>query len=352
MLASKRLWLGTAVTVVFLALLLVRVDLGEMRSALADANYAYLIPAIGVYFVSLYFRAFRWRFLLRPFARLRTARLYPVVLVGYTANNLLPMRLGEIARSYYLAQRERVRGSTALATIITERVFDGIFLLFLLAVTAVFLPVSGLFDRVSDNVNLPAWAISASVIAPFVGVLAVMISMAVRPAAFERLALRISERLPERWGGRVYALVERFIAGFEDLHRPRRLATIVVLTAPVWAAEGVMYYLVALGFGLQDELPSMLTLVGAIAVITSVSNLATSLPSSQGAVGPFEFFTVLSLEFVGVDTGVAAAYAIVLHLALLLPVIAVGLVHLATRSVSLRQLTSSPSDPTDGEEIT
>ena len=53
-----------------------------------------------------------------------------MVAVGYMANNLLPVRLGELVRSYYLARREPVRASTALATIIVERVFDGLVLLF------------------------------------------------------------------------------------------------------------------------------------------------------------------------------------------------------------------------------
>ena len=56
-------------------------------------------------------------------------RLYPVVIIGYMSNNLLPARLGELVRSYYLAQREGVSGSSALATIAVERVYDGVTLL-------------------------------------------------------------------------------------------------------------------------------------------------------------------------------------------------------------------------------
>ena len=55
--------------------------------------------------------------------------------------------------------------------------------------------------------------------------------------------------------------------------------------------------------------------------------------------GPFEFFAALSLAFLGVSTGLAFAYAVVLHLALLVPVIATGFLHLALRSISLSDLT-------------
>jgi uncharacterized membrane protein YbhN (UPF0104 family) len=90
-------------------------------------------------------------------------------------------------------------------------------------------------------------------------------------------------------------------------------------------------------------------MIVAMLVVTSVSNLATSIPSSQGSVGPFEFFAVLSLAFLGVSPGLAFAYAVVLHVALLVPVIITGFLHLALRNVSLtditrRRLTDAPED--------
>ena len=338
MLTSRRLWLGTAVTAGFLALLIFRSDFTEMRSALADANYLYLIPAIAVYFVSLYARTFRWRFLLRPFVQTQTNRLYPVVLVGYMANNLLPVRLGEFARSYYLSTREPIRGSTALATIIIERVFDGLTLLFFLAVATLFLPVPGLADQVRETVPLPLGVVAVIVITPFVGLLALMVLAAVYSPVFLGLARRLTKWLPERVGERAFGLITWFIAGFEGLQRPHRLLVVFLLTLPIWTVEGAVYYLVALAFNLQSEFDNVGIMIAAMLVVTSVSNLAASIPSSQGSVGPFEVFGREALVALGVSSGVASAYAVVLHLTLLLPVIVAGLAHLAYRSVSLREL--------------
>ena len=80
-------------------------------------------------------------------------------------------------------------------------------------------------------------------------------------------------------------------------------------------------------------------MVAVVLLLTAISNLATSIPSSQGSVGPFEFFAALALVFTGVNSGVASAYAVVLHLALLLPVIATGLLHLAMVGLTLGDLT-------------
>ncbi len=349
MLTNRRFWFGLAVTAVFLALLLARVDFSGLAEALTGANYAFLVPAVAVYFGSLYFRALRWRYLLRPFAQTTAARLFPVVIVGYMANNLLPMRIGELVRSYYLSLREPVRGATGLATVIVERVFDGLTLLFFLVAGALFLPLSGLTERVSEAVRLPEWAIAAGVLAPFLGVLVLMVLAAMRPGLFLLLTGWVARRLPPRFRGAAQGLAERFILGFEGLHRPERLAAVFLLSLPVWLAEGLTCYIVALGFNLDDQLGGPWMLATAALVVVSVANLGISIPSSQGSVGPFEFFAALSLVFLGASSGAASAYAIVLHLALLLPVIAAGLIHLAARSIPLSQLTGGRTGSAAGE---
>lgn len=338
MLANRRFWLGAGVTAAFLVLLFVQFDVKEMLSALADANYVYLVPGIAIYFVSLYFRALRWRTLLRPFVTAAASRLYPVVLVGYMANNLLPVRLGELARSYFLSTREPVRASTAFATIVVERVFDGITLLLLLALAAAFLPVGGLAGRIATDVSLPVWGIAGVFTLPFVVAVLAFAALARRPGPVLRLLARLAARLPARSAERAYALAERFIDGFVGLDRPGRIATVVVLSLPIWLTEATMYYIIGLGFGLDEALGGQGRMAAAMLAVTAASNIATALPSSQGSVGPFEYFAALSLAFLGVERGAASAYAVVLHIALLVPVIAAGLMYLTTRSLGLGQI--------------
>jgi len=338
-LANRRFWIGAAVTAAFLLLLFWQIDVGEMLSALGQANYVYIVPGVLIYFVSLYFRAFRWRFLLGSFAELRTWRLYPVVLVGYMANNLVPMRLGEVARSYFLSTREPVRGSTALATIIVERVFDGLALLSLLALAGLALPIGDLIARTSDAVRLVPGVVVAVFVLPFIVALALMALAALYPDRMREFMALFVRRLPARFQERVMALLERFLIGFAGLHRPRRLATALLLSLPIWLAEAAMYFVIGIGFGLYDAFDGFMHAAAAILMVTALSNLATSLPSSQGSVGPFEFFASITLVGLGVDGGTASAYAVVLHAALLLPPVVAGLAYLASRSVSLGQLT-------------
>ncbi|MCE2469978.1 MAG: flippase-like domain-containing protein [Dehalococcoidia bacterium] len=338
--ATPRFWLGVAVTAAFVGLLLLRIDYGEMVDALARANYAWLIPAVIVYFFSFAMRSIRWRFLLRPFhPQVRATRLFPVILIGYMANNLLPMRLGELVRGYFLSTREPVRGSTAFATIVAERAFDGFTLLLLLAAAAAYISVDDLLAFASGALGLPKALIAVGVVIPYALAIAFIVLVSMAPDSAKRLARSVVKLLPARVSGRAYDQLERFINGFEGLHRPTRLLALLLLSLPVWFAELAVYYIVALGFGLQDHFDSLAAMFAALALMAAMSNLATALPSSQGAVGPFEFFAVLSLEALGVGVGLATAYAVVLHLAVLLPPIAVGLGYLAVRGIAFGQLT-------------
>ena len=128
---SYRFWLAIGISALFLGIFLSRLDIGETWEILGEANYFALVPAILVYFGSVFFRTFRWQYLLAPVKGLSVRRLYPVVVVGYMANNILPVRLGEVVRAYYVGEREKVSKVAALATIAVERVFDGLTLLFL-----------------------------------------------------------------------------------------------------------------------------------------------------------------------------------------------------------------------------
>lgn len=335
---DRRFWLGLGVTFAFLAALLWRVDFREMGSSLLAANYSFIGPGIVVYFGALYFRALRWRSILRPVRIIPTRRLYPVLLVGYMANNLLPMRIGEIVRGYYLARRESVTGSTALATIVAERIFDGVTLLLFLALATLIFPGAGLAQHVSRAVHLPEIAVVMALVLPFIVALIAMMGTAFRPAGARRLVSFLTRPLPIKLERLADSLTGRFIEGFQGLHNPRRLTIIFMLSLPVWLVEGTMYYLIALGFNLDAQFDSIWHMMAAVLMVTAMANLATSLPSSQGSIGPFEFFTVLTLGSVGVNAALGTAYAVVLHATLLLPVIAFGLLHLAINSINIGHL--------------
>ncbi|MQF69695.1 flippase-like domain-containing protein, partial [SAR202 cluster bacterium AD-804-J14_MRT_500m] len=153
-----RFWLGFIVSAGFIGLFLATVDLNKMGHALANARYQYVAVAVALYFSAVFFRTLRWKYLLEPMGLVGVARLFPVVTVGYMANNILPARLGEVVRAYYLTRREGIPASAGLATIIVERVYDGLTLIFLAAVSAPVIILAGLVDGSKTSVQV-SWGI-------------------------------------------------------------------------------------------------------------------------------------------------------------------------------------------------
>ena len=334
MLTSKKLWLGVLVSAVFLVLFLYGIDFPDTGAALKSANYSYVIPAVAVYFASLVFRALRWQYILRHLRSIPLGRLYAVTVVGYMANNVLPLRLGEVAKAYYLGQREKVSATSAFATVGIERIYDVVTLIFVLLVIWPFLPLGELFKNDSGDLLWTRVAFGVLGVAVFFGAIVTFVAVAIRPELGRRLTDVIVFFVPGRCKGLVRNLAELFIGGLESLNSPRKLLGIFVLSIPVWIMESLMYYLITLSFDL--DVPYSLALVA-----TATSNLVGAIPAAPGNVGTFEWATKITLVSFGHNEEVSVAYAATLHLTLWLPVVIAGLIYIWTQHRSLMELTRS-----------
>src|SRR5512143_528880 len=122
-------WVGLLISVVFIWLALRGLRLEEFWDAVKQANYLWLLPGIGVYFIGVWVRAWRWHYLLGPIKKIPTRTMFPITTIGYMGNNIYPARAGEVLRAVILKRHEGVPVSASLATIIVERIFDGVVML-------------------------------------------------------------------------------------------------------------------------------------------------------------------------------------------------------------------------------
>ena len=322
-------------------LLLYQVDLGELKDALRDANYLLLAPSIAIYFVAVWFRAARWRYLLAPMGAFQVRRLYPVVVIGYMANNLLPVRMGEVVRSYYLARQEKVNASSALATIAVERVYDGITLLAFAALAAPWLLLLGEFDGAADVSRTTGILLLAATVAAF----AVLLAFFTLLGSSSSFANRIEgwlDMVPSGLRPKVKGLFRTFVAGLAVLNSPSKHLGLFIYSLPVWLLECSMYFMLAYSFGIDEHFDSVGVLLLVVLLLTATSNLATSVPSAIGGIGPFEIVAQQTLMALGVGASLAGAYGGFVHLvALWLPVNLVGLALLWKNNLSLRELSAA-----------
>ncbi len=317
MLKNWRFWLGMAISLVFLWLALRGQDLAQVRRALTEADYRAVLPALVLYFAGVWVRALRWRHLLAPVRRLTARALYLVVVIGYMANDILPLRLGEFVRAYVLREQAGVRKSASLATIAVERIFDGLTMLGFLLLASLFIP----FDAQLRRVAAVATAIFAVLL------LALVVIVASGPVRARLLAL-LARLLPAPLAARLAGMVESFVGGLQVLRSWGDLAAVAALSVLAWLCEGAMYLVIARGF----DLP--LGVAGAL-LTTAVANLATLIPASPGYYGTFEAGVQLVLTgALGIAREQALSYAIVVHAALYFPVTLWGLYYWSRASLS------------------
>ena len=267
---KRRAAIGLAVSLLFIALLLWRVDFAELGDAFAEARPAWLVLAFGVYLVALWARGARWRLALRGVADVSTNDATALVVIGYAANNVLPMRAGELVRVQLLHDRHDADRARALGTIVLERVLDGLVLALFLAAVIALAGGSGALR-----------ALAAAAGAGFAALALGLMLLGPRLARDEALAARLLAPAPRRLRDLAAPRLARLIEGLTAVRGARAWAAILAVTAASWALEAAMYWLVGIGMGLRLDAPLYLAVCGA-------ANLAIAVPWTSGGIGPFE----------------------------------------------------------------
>src|SRR5579863_9989320 len=121
MLNKKLVWFGFAFMAAMFFLLLRNIDWKDLWSAFAQFRAIWIIPSLAVYLLGYIIRGFRWEVLLSPIKKCNFQSLFPTLVIGFMANNLLPARAGEFVRAYLNGTKEKISRSASLATILLER---------------------------------------------------------------------------------------------------------------------------------------------------------------------------------------------------------------------------------------
>jgi len=325
-----QLWLGLAISVVFLALAARNLHWHEVAQALRQADYPWLIPGVGVYLVGVLVRSWRRHYLLRPIKDVPSTKLFPVMAIGYFGNNVFPIRAGELLRIYLLKLFFAIPMSAGLATILVERAFDG---LVMLGFVFLNLPrLSNLSTNPQVSATLRALAVGGAVV--FLGATLVLIILAIFPERSAALAqVGIDRVLPGRMRPRARQLFDQFLVGLGALRSPFDVLMILGTSILIWLLETLKYWFVMHAFPFQVSFFVLMLMNGIV-------NLATTLPSAPGYLGTFDAPGIAVLEGSGVSAGLAAGYTFVLHAALWLPITLLGGYYLLRTGLSLRTIQS------------
>ncbi|MEW5766526.1 MAG: lysylphosphatidylglycerol synthase transmembrane domain-containing protein [bacterium] len=320
---NYKFWVSILLSIFFLWLAVRGVDLDEMIEAIAKVSWVYIIP-IGVVSLSTFIlRAFRWRYLLSYEKHIRLHSLFSYTIIGFMANNVFPLRIGELVRAYIIGKKEEISKIRSLATIIMERIFDGLSLLFFLTLVLLYHP------------GFPDWVKEMGLMLAPVFFLAFggLIVLEWHQDWFLKFTHWLTGHISPKLSSRVVGSLQSFIHGLAILRRIDHLLITFFLSLALWVVYAGMFYLALQAFHIHH-----LPLYASLFVLT-VTAFGVMLPSSPGFIGPFQYFCAKALLLMGLkDKSLALSYAFFLHAIQYVLITLVGLGYLWKENLSFSDL--------------
>ena len=293
---ARALVIGVLVSLLALYLAFKDVNVPALIGSIASADPAWVLVVLLAYMVHYWLKALRWRDLLEPVYRARTGEAFPVMMIGFFANNFLPAHLGEFVRMYVGSRLFRVSNTGVLATIVLERVFDFsvVALMFGLAL------IGG--GSISGHIVYAGYALIAITVSAFIILYLIL--------RFEKHAFRLAGYLlrpfPAALRDRITQMLRLVLSAMQSMKSARVVIRIVVLSLLQWLLVGLAIYGALRSVGVEIS--------AAAATITLASTvLAVTLPAAPGFFGTIQLAFLLALAPYGVSETDALAGSVVFH---------------------------------------
>lgn len=294
-------WAGILLSASFLYFCFRSLDGADLKKVFFLPHPWWLLAVVALNFVLMGQRALLWGTLLKPLGRLPFWGLFDVLHIGYMANNLLPLKVGEFFRASFVAKKWSLPYARVLTTVGLERLFPGFTLILLLFLTTL-------------ELKIPSWILTGAYVlgAVLLGVLAMLVLVWVRKPDLAKW----EKRHPA-----IYRTVEFFHhigEASQPLRSPTSFLWMTFLALVGWAIQVGMLHLVEMAFGVE------VSWVGSLFVLVAI-NFAISLPSAPGNLGTFELAAVLAYTWLGLDKATALGIGFYFHFLQVIPVTLVGL---------------------------
>ncbi len=317
---KRKLLLGVAVSALFLYLSMRGIDWGSFRTAIVQARYEFLLPAIVCTMLGHFSRSVRWKFMMSPIKDCRVGPLWSATAIAFMVNNLLPARLGEFVRAIAIGRTERVSKSASFATIVYERVVDVFALIILIWYCSV-------------RISAPGWlGRSTEILIVFNVALFVLLFAMVRwRRRFRALLARAVRALPTATQRRVHTSADAFIDGLGVVTKPHAALPITLLSVAVWGFAVLGVYFCVLAMNLT------LPFLASVFLIVLVS-LGSMIPSAPAFVGTIQYACVLGLGLYDAERGQALAFSTVYHATQFFPITLTGLYYAWRSHLRLSEL--------------
>ncbi len=327
--------LGFLLAAVFLYVAFRGVSLRELWQSLQGLRYEWIGVFIVVSLLSHIVRAIRWRYFLAPIKiGISYRNLFAAVMVGYMINNILP-RVGELVRPYALGRLENISKSSALGTVVLERIVDmGSFFAMICVVLLLYPSTLSVFGTAIASLR-PLFLLG------LVAVIGLFFWLFLKSESLFRLIRHLKPFLPKKIAGRADAVIESFLTGFRSSQAWGSFGMIGFLSVAIWLLYGLGLLVV---FYAYDNLASLNLGLGEAMILLTVTSFAFILPA-PGAFGTYHsFLMVAMIKLYSVDEVTALSYSLVTHEIGYILVMALGLYYFIRDHVTVSEIEAEATE--------
>jgi glycosyltransferase 2 family protein len=322
---TPRFWLGILISAGFLFLAFRKVEWMEVVHVWAAARPALMIAGTFLLVVAWMVSAIRWKVILSPSPGLSIIDTFSFITIGYLANTILPLRLGDLARATLIGRQRRIGISRSLGSMALERVMD------ILSLLTIILGLMCVME-IPSVIRAGIMTMAGGAVVMLIG----LVTLAWHREKLCYLRKLLGWFLPVRLADRLVTIIDRFSQGLDVIKHPLLLLAVYGLSMGVWMVTGVATYIWLYAFNL--ELPWHAGLF-----VLVVINLGSAIPSSPGYVGVYHYLAVLALSVFSIDRSPALAYAFGTHALNMLANVGLGAFFLAREGVSLQSISHADS---------
>lgn len=335
-----RVLLGIGITVVAFAFAIRGIPLADVAASMREANLWVLLGlSIPSYLAAVIFRGLRWRHLTNPIAPVSRNLLCRGVVIGFMVNNLVPLRIGELVRAWYVSRESSVSASAVFGTVVLERVLDVVAVV-LIALGALSFASAGSAE--SSLLSRGAILLLPAGLIPLVG----LVLLRVAPDRVMRVAMWCLRPFPERVSGLVSRVLGNFTQGLGALSGGSHLFWIAFHSAMIWIVFSMIPILAGLlSFGI--DLGSFSRMVMVSYITLGAVGVAVAIPAAPGFFGTYQLAFKTVLEQFGVPSATALALGLVVWFLFWATLTLAGLLVLRSGGGRLRDLTRRAQDESD-----
>lgn len=287
--------IGTLSSILLLILAVRNVNYYEIKKAILQTNYLWLITGAIIFIGSMILTAARWQWILNRNHNIHLLETFSFICIGYFANSVLPMRIGDIARAFYFGRRKGISVEKALVSLVIEKVMDVLVLISIL-------PLFALIINIPSLLGTAIYAIMIMTIILFI----TLLFLANHYNIFENWIRSAMRYLTIKQYPFIERIRENIYEALMPFRSPWVFMRIIFYSYAAWLAAGASMTIWLYACDLR--IPWYAGFLILIAV-----NLASSLPSAPGYIGVYHYACVMTLSIWMDDKSRMFAYAVITH---------------------------------------